>query len=317
MYLLLLLNLFYFSIISTTPNVRVISQHIVPAFLSGSGMALHDGTLYACGDDDPYLYALTIEGHVKDSFHIYKEQIQSQARISKSIKPDYEAIAWFESEKEKGLLIFGSGSKSPERDVITKITDPNGSANIKNYQVSGLYSHLKQTLHINQADFNLEGATIWQDEIVLLNRGDNALIKFPLKALLEYLNNGIVDKIKPQRFFFELEAIGGHTGTFSGATILEGTDKLMFSASVEVSDNAYNDGDILGSFVGFIDLGNLSVKTPKMYRVADDNDWFLGKIEAMELHNETSEYLIFSAITDDDNGSTGFLKIEYPKVLFN
>ncbi len=303
------------SALQTQPNaaVVVLKQTNVSGLLSGSGMATYDDKLYACGDDDPYLFMLNHQGYVEDSFHIYKAQSKSDVRISKAIKPDFEAVAAYETEDEKGLLVFGSGSKALPREVIVKLTDLPHNVSITTYQVSTLYSYLKRKLHIKHADFNIEGASTWDNNIILLNRGDNSLITFPLQDLLEYLNENDTEIIQPDQYFYELKTINGHSSTFSGASLLPGTHTLTFTASVEVSNNSYDDGAILGSFVGMIDMHRLTDKTPTMHRVAADNGWFTGKIEAIELEVESQEHYIFSAITDDDDGSTRFLKLRYKK----
>ena len=88
---------------------------------SASGIELINDLLYIIGDNSAFLYVLDSSYSIIDKIQIASTANTLDGIIPKSLKPDYEAMVSARLGKEIVLLVFGSGSKSPERDVLAII----------------------------------------------------------------------------------------------------------------------------------------------------------------------------------------------------
>ena len=55
---------------------------------------------------------------------------------------------------------------------------------------------------------------------------------------------------------YALPTINGIEAGFTGATAFKNESKIIFTAAVENTDNPYDDGEILGSFIRLIDISH-------------------------------------------------------------
>ena len=106
---------------------------------SGSGIVKSGDGYYVIGDDSPYLFLLDKQFEVVSKTLISDDQNFNGDRIVKSEKADFETL---ELINENELLVFGSGSKSPQRDVFVRIL-LNDPMVIEKYNISEFYTHLK------------------------------------------------------------------------------------------------------------------------------------------------------------------------------
>src|SRR5207302_793709 len=75
-----------------------------------------DGIAYLVGDDSPYLYCLDHDWNLLRKVPLFASE-HTGDRIPKEQKPDLEAMSVVYLDDKPHLLIFGSGSRSPQRDV--------------------------------------------------------------------------------------------------------------------------------------------------------------------------------------------------------
>lgn len=102
--------------------------------------------------------------------------------------------------------------------------------------------------------------------------------------------------------------IKGIEAGFSGATTLKGQSKIIFTASVEDTDHAYDDGKILGSFIGIVDIKENNISKSFDY-CQIPNDGAPLKIESVGVEKEISTGRTkVVLITDDDKGNSVILK---------
>ena len=85
---------------------------------SGSGIVKSGDTYYIVGDDSPFLFSLNKEFKVIAKTQILDPVNFSDERIIKSKKPDFEAM---EMIGQNEIVIFGSGSKAPQRNIFIRI----------------------------------------------------------------------------------------------------------------------------------------------------------------------------------------------------
>ena len=235
-------------------EIEVLSSQVLNDVPSASGMAKSSLGYYAIGDDSPYLFTLDNDFEVIKKETIFTIDSLDGNRIPKAIKPDFEAIEIIGGSE---LLIFGSGSKSPERDLLL-IVNLMDSSLTKTYSLTDFYLQLKSLGEMQNNELNIEGVAYHNDRLYLLNRSNNLIYNFNYRAFKLYIA-GQGQFPKPITSQFELPKIKGKQAGFSGATILMSGPYLLFTASVEDTDNAYDDGAVLGSFVGVIKLDGANV----------------------------------------------------------
>ena len=74
---------------------------------SASGLVSYGKSLYAVGDDSPWLFKLNQRFNIKDKHLIKDYPMTDDGRIVKAVKPDYEAMAMVEHELQDWFLILG------------------------------------------------------------------------------------------------------------------------------------------------------------------------------------------------------------------
>jgi hypothetical protein len=103
---------------------------------------------------------------------------------------------------------------------------------------------------------NIEGATVSDNELRLLQRGNrrhpqNAIVRFPLPYVLAALAAGApVEALPPSAIdFVDLGLIDGVPLCFTdGASLPDG--RMVFSAVAEDTEDPYNDGPCVGAAIG-------------------------------------------------------------------
>ncbi|WP_107038420.1 DUF6929 family protein [Brumimicrobium mesophilum] len=281
----------------------------IPSFSSGSGMAYHNGSFYAVGDDDPYLIQVNPLGEILNKWQAWDASQVENGRIKKKVKPDFESIACIPFEKDTLLLIFGSGSKSPKRDVI--ISFSTRTEEFKTLEGQKFFQWIRTNANLTEDEINLEGAAFHNQVLYLMNRHNNEMYSLPFDGFRHFITTGDTSQFSVTINQFELPTHQKDTARFSGASILAEQNKLLFTATIELTRDWVDDGDILGSFMGEIDLDNLNNKKLTCYPIYNNDSMrFEGKIEALQgFYSEDGITIQF--ITDDDNGTTGWGQVEY------
>lgn len=270
---------------------------------SGSGISKAESGYYVIGDDSPFLFALNEEFQVTSKTPLVQMLPSSDGRIPKSEKPDFETL---ERISENELVMFGSGSKSPQRDVFIRIllTD---SMHIEKYEISSFYKTLKSLPVFSNSELNIEATAFHNGQLFLLNRKKNLVIQLVYTEFLNFLN-GKSEFPQLDIREYSLPRINGVEAGFSGATTLKHQSKIMFTASVEDTENAYDDGEILGSFIGMIDIDGKNISESFDFCQIPDDDGTL-KVESVcigkEISNTKTEVIL---MTDDDKGNSVLLK---------
>lgn len=281
-----------------------ISEKIpLPDVPSGSGIIKVKNNYFAIGDDYPFLIKLNSAFKVKAKIPLLNTADYPVGRIIKSKKADFEAI---EKISEKEFVIFGSGSNSPHRDVFVRILMRN-PIKIEKFSSTEFYTRLKSLKILEDSELNIEAVAFRSGRIILFNRKKNILLNFDYSTLLLYLE-GSCSFPEPEITQFNLPKINGIEAGFSGATALKNEAKIIFTASVENTPNAYEDGEIMGSYIGIIDIKKDSISNTFQYCQIQNTKGHL-KVESVTIDKEISPSKIkVVLITDDDNGNSIALK---------
>ena len=267
---------------------------------SASGMAMHNGNYFVVGDDTPFLFLVDTQFQVIKKWLIYPADT-TVAKIPKSVKPDFEAL---ENIGDSVLLIFGSGSKSPQRDIFIKI-HPENPDSVETHSLIDFYNHLKSQQVLRDKELNIEGVAVRKNRMYLLNRTPSVVFEMDYNAFLRYIAEGSpMPEVRATSY--NLPSIGGTKAGFSGVTSVSYIPYLIFTASVEVTDNSINDGAILGSFAGTILLEDdeltSSIKTIQL----DTGDKPV-KVESIGVETIHSDRHITVILVTDSDGKESMI----------
>lgn len=266
---------------------------------SGSGIAKSGDAYYVIGDDSPFLFTLNEEFEVISKTRLLDSDELLGKRIIKCEKPDFETL---EMINENELVVFGSGSKSPQRDVFVRILLKD-SVIVESYVITDFYDRLRNLPLLQDSELNIEATAFRDNHIFLFNRKKNLIIKFEYSDLLSYIK-GEAAFPKPEIKEYFLPTINGIEAGFSGATALKAELKIIFTAAVEDTDNAYDDGEILGSFIGMIDISDNNLADIIDYCAVPSTEQNF-KVESVTIEEEISSGKTrVVLITDDDMGNS-------------
>jgi hypothetical protein len=284
-------------------KITILDEIKIEKIPSGSGIIKSGDIYYVIGDDSPFLFSLNSDFKTISKTPLIETDNFSDKRIIKSEKPDFEAIELIEKNE---IVVFGSGSKSPQRDVFMRILLKD-SLIVERYDIADFYSKLRNLPIFKDSELNIEATAYRNNQLFLFNRKKNLIIRFDYKDLLAYIiGEGAFPKPEIRQFF--LPEINGIEAGFSGATALIDEPKIIFTASVENTDNAYDDGEILGSLIGIIDISNNTIATSFDYCKISNAGAHL-KVESVTVEKEISpgktEVVL---ITDDDKGNSIIVK---------
>jgi hypothetical protein len=249
---------------------------------AASGLFLAADRLYIIGDNSGYLYEYLINTKQLNKIRILFDELKSLENIPKPEKPDFEILCPFQDR----LYALGSGSTAKRnRGMIYHLP----SKKITEIDLGLLYETLKSKAQITEENFNLEGAAFTGSNWVFFNRGNGSEAK-----------NGIFlvkgeDLSQPGEILFQpikLPNINHVESSFTDATTVN--NEIFFIATAEDTRSTYHDGEILGSFIGSINLEtlklNFSTKSPGNY-----------KFEGITLYHQDEKRIEFLLCEDRDS----------------
>jgi hypothetical protein len=289
---------------------------------SASGMELIGGRVYVVGDDSPFLYVLDLASlELVDRIRLFGSGDSGQDRIPKLLKPDLECLTQLEMKGQNHLVAFGSGS-TPDRNQSYIIALPAGDRNtmlVERRSLEDLYEAIQANNDMLGDDvLNLEAAAATSDKLLLLQRatqgGPNLMLSFPKQDFVSYLTGSRKNLPAYQVISFYLPGLAGLHSHFSGASVHN--NRLFFSASVENTANAILDGEVLGSFIGWIDLaavkpGRRPLEVNAALVLNEKGEPYKGKVESVVIVDSLQAHRLRAlAITDNDNGQSELLELE-------
>jgi hypothetical protein len=289
---------------------------------SASGMELIGNRVYVVGDDSPFLFVLDLATLKQvEQIRLFGSGNFGLSRIPKLLKPDLECLTQLDIKGVNNLVAFGSGS-SPNRNQVYTIALPAGNqkaTQVEQHSLEDLYKALQANKDLlGDEVLNLEAAATTSDKVLLLQRategGANLILSFPRQDFVAYLTGSRKNLPGYEAIAFHLPKLAGLSSRFSGAFVYH--NRLFFSASVENTDDAILDGEVLGSFVGWIDLavvkpGGRPVEGNTALVLDEKGETFKGKVESLVIVDSLrTQGFRALAITDNDNGQSELLELD-------
>lgn len=277
-------------------------------FSAASGLVRNGKHFYVVADDAQVLGYFRWGQAARVINILQRPPLPANSSLRAKVKPDFEALTLLENEPEPSLLALcsGSGEYRDSAVYIPLSLDGKPAARVE-IDLKPLYDELRKRF----SQLNVEGVAVVQDRVRLLQRGNsskdpNAIIDLDLEAFLQAIKrerrvtSEVVREIKE----IDLGSTEGRRGpvrwTFTDLCALE-DGKSVFTAAAEDTDNPYEDGEILGSAIGVMELdGTIS----SFYRVKQKI-----KLEGVAVKGKTL-YLVTDA--DDPKNPAVLYKVRMP-----
>ncbi|MDX2001981.1 MAG: hypothetical protein SFW35_06105 [Chitinophagales bacterium] len=286
-------------------TIEIIEKYPLSIVPSISGIEVWEEKIYLIGDDSAYVYIMDANLQFLQTVQLFKSRRKPGEKIPKLLKADLEAMAVFQWHERPFLLMLGSGSLAVQRErgYLLNLHD---HSQVLTVDLSKLYAMLQKEYGIEE--LNIEGLTATKSNLYMVQRGnlhgDNYLLKFDMEALICHLLGHEALPPKPISFPFDL---GGYQQWLLGFTGLHTLNEQMLLATltVEATDSTYLDGQVMGSFVGLIDLNSHPPVIEKQ-QLAFQGAHILEKAESLAVWQQKSdhEYILLLATDNDDQPSS-------------
>ena len=314
--------------VNPSVTVSVLSRVPLPGIPSASGVEAYANRIYVIGDDSPFLYELDTSLKQCQQIRLFPDSTEPGARIPKARKPDFESMLILEPAAVPELFVFGSGSKSPERERGFRVPLAGSHRYVPSeFSLSTLYDAFRKHPDITgSGTLNIEGAAATSDHVIFLQRKSgnsrNAAILIAKLAFAGWLEHPNI--VPPFSILsFDLPLLQNVPAGFSGITHATGTPNFLFSASAENTDNAIDDGTILGSLIGFFPIPQASPFSSAPHgrcipgailgtaSLMSDDRFLPVKIEGITvIESAHAGTLTAIAVTDSDSGVSELLKLQ-------
>ena len=247
---------------------------------AASGLIYKDNSLYIISDNSNFLYEYQMDSHDLKRHPLSSNPAEN---ILKKDKPDFEAITLFQDT----LYIFGSGSTANRNKMIE--FDLAQKKKIVTNDLSNLYEVMQNFASIKPEDFNIEGIMHDGENWYFLNRGNgiankNTLLSVHAKKLNQEFSLLAND--------YKLPKIKGVRTSFTDAVLVD--NAIYFLATAENSQSTYEDGEVLGSIIGRINLETMKIDFTK--KISPTN-----KFEGLTVYAKTEHQIQFLLCEDKDS----------------
>lgn len=243
---------------------------------AASGLIYHDNVLFIISDNSSYLYQYVIDKDVVLKFPLVKDP---QENIAKEEKLDLEAMTRFGNQ----LFIFGSGSTDKRNTMFSLDLT---SDKLQTNDLSQLYTFLKQVANLETDELNIEGAICVNKSMLLFQRGNGQNSKNGIFIVPDNQENPI--HFHP----IELPFIDHVQTSFTDAILVD--EHIYFLASAEDTQSTYEDGEVLGSIIGKLNLRSFELEDAVI--ISETN-----KFEGISLYQNNENEIKFLLCEDTDS----------------
>lgn len=289
-------------------RIVLLKTTTLTSFPSGSSINYHSGKLYLVGDDANHLLVLDTSHRQTSALRLFNYKTK---RIPKDKKPDLETSALVPFNKQLFWLILGSASAELRKKAYL-LPLINGHPQLKQLTRPSFYNAtlLSELSVLGIKEINIEGATLIGNNFVISNRGN---LSHKTNHLIVLNKDFIRDQSSLTVFATELKL-----NNFIGVSELcyeASNDRLLIAFSSEATANAYDDGVIGDSFIGWIDdvskkLLQSALVLDELVNLAEVNKAFVQqKIEGICVEAVQGDSLVMHLVADDDKGNSRLFKI--------
>ena len=156
------------------------------------------------------------------------------------------------------------------------------------YELTSLYENLRENTSIDIDNFNIEGAVFTGKEWLLFNRGNG---RFAKNGIFRIASSQLDSSAAITFIPVELPNIKHVTSSFTDA--VQVGSSIFFLAAAEDTLSTYDDGEVLGSIIGCLDLESFELQFTEQISTTH-------KFEGLALFNEDAESISFLLCEDKD-----------------
>jgi len=279
-------------------------RHVLHGIPSASGMAIIGDSVFVVGDNSPWLFKIDTAGRILDRTLLWPDAHDLPEGIyPKKVKPDIEAMAVVQDGGATTLIMLGSGSHSPQRDVWIEVRLGETPV-VSTFPLTAFYAELRSHTGLLENELNIEAVEVVGNELLLFNRGVNLVMRYDLSAVRQFLLEG-TNCPTPEFVRVALPMIQGLEAGFSGATMLPGTAQVIFTATVENTSNWIDDGAVMGSFIGMFSLNALHEGIAPPCIMLADTALKVESVAVTDHDGKGTAHLLL--VTDADGGASELL----------
>ena len=246
---------------------------------SASGLIYKDNSLLIIGDNSGFLYEYQMDSSSLKRYPLLENPIENTLKKDKA---DFEAITLFGDN----LYIFGSGS-TKKRNKMIQVNSSDKKV-IATNDLADLYAVMQSFGAIKPEDFNIEGAIYTGERWFLLNRGNGGSHK---NVLFTIEGKNLINDFTILSNDYKLPKIKGVRSSFTDGILVE--DGIYFLATAEDTASTYDDGEVLGSFIGRINLKTMKIDFTQ--KISSTH-----KFEGLTLYSNSKEKIEFLLCEDKD-----------------
>jgi len=246
---------------------------------SASGLIYKDNSLLIIGDNSGFLYEYQMDSKILKRHPLLENPTENTLKKDKA---DFEAITHFGDS----LYVFGSGSTEKRNKMIqVNVTDKKV---ITTNDLADLYAVMQNFGSIKPEDFNLEGAIYNGESWFLLNRGNGSSNK---NVLFTIEGKNLTNDFAILSNDYKLPKIKGVRSSFTDAILVD--NSIYFLATAEDTESTYDDGEVLGSLIGSINLKTMKIDFTQ--KISSTH-----KFEGLTLYANSKEKIEFLLCEDKD-----------------
>ena len=293
------------------PTVQLLQFLLLANFPSGSSINYYENKLYLLGDDARVILILDPHYNVVDSMRLFD---YPEKRISKSQKVDLESSAIVTIAGNKHLLALGSASTNDRKKTLLVPLTGDGAIDYSKPVVSNSITTFVDRLTPGGVKVvNIEGASVMHHSLILANRGNR---NYPNNHLIVTEEDFWNRQKEAALRVIPIELVGTQS-EFLGISELcyvESKDMLLFTFTTELTNNAYDDGMIGSSYIGWVNSVTTKLKKTKLtldglVNLSDASNEFKNqKIEGICVERVNDNELLLHLISDNDNGESKLFK---------
>lgn len=293
-------------------TLDVLRSLVLPDFPSGSAITYFNEKVYLIGDDARNLLILDKDYNKMDSILLFE---YPHLRVIKSEKADFETSTVVNMDGKDYLIVLGSASRKNRRKGLLIDLEKTALTPVEERFTKVDYTtFIKRLMKYGIEEVNLEGSAVIGDYFVLSSRAND-----------KNVNNSFI--VTDKNFWNDQEdafisiiklSLPGDSNLILGVSELcyvKEIDLLLITLSNEQTTNAYDDGEIGDSYVGWIEsmqtkLNQTSLSLNDMVKLSNYDKIFIGqKIEGIFVESIAQRTLTIHLVSDNDQGESKLFKI--------
>ncbi|EAU69797.1 hypothetical protein STIAU_1546 [Stigmatella aurantiaca DW4/3-1] len=227
---------------------------------SASGIVRAGHWIHVVADDSLFLATFPAEGDAPGRLvRLFPGTLPEAPKARKALKPDLEALCLLEGvpEAPHGAVLAVPSGSTPERRrgaLVPLEADGGLGTRVREVDFAPLYARLAREL----GTVNVEGAALTGGRLWLFNRGNDgegqdAVVALDAGWVLRALGAGTplpAEGVLTVRRW-KLGRVGSVPLSFTDAAPLP-DGRLVFTAAAEATQNAFLDGEVVGSALGVL-----------------------------------------------------------------